>query len=199
MTDLRDAQAKGFISKAPHFNSIFNYLDSPELTPILRALITETSLPLKAIEQDFAVDSSGFTTSRFIRWFDHKYGAIRQQHEWVKVHLMCGVRTNIVTAVEIRDKDASDTKLLPELVDATAASFRLREVSGDKGYASINNYDAIAGHGATPYIAFKNSHTGGGGRNVRGVKRPADGGLWRKMYHLFQYNRDEATSSPRSR
>ena len=47
-------------------------------------------------------------------------GTVRQQHEWVKVHLMCGVRTNIVTAVEIRDKDASDTKLLPGLVDATA-------------------------------------------------------------------------------
>jgi hypothetical protein len=36
---------------------------------------------------------------------------------------MCGVRTNIVTAVEIRDKDASDTKLLPDLVDTTAKKF----------------------------------------------------------------------------
>lgn len=67
MTDLREAQAKGYIQKAPHYNSIFNYLENPELTPILRALITETSLPLKAVETDFACDSSGFTTSRFIR------------------------------------------------------------------------------------------------------------------------------------
>jgi len=52
----------------------------------------------------------------------------------VKVHLMCGVRTNIVTAVEILDKDASDTKLLPALVDATAQNFRLNEISADKGY-----------------------------------------------------------------
>jgi hypothetical protein len=80
MSDLRDAQAKGFISKTPHFNSIFNYLENPTLTPILRELITETSLPLKSIETDFACDSSGFTTSRFHRWFDHKYGAVRQQH-----------------------------------------------------------------------------------------------------------------------
>lgn len=99
MTDLRGAHERGFITKAPHFNTIFNYLENPDLTPILRAMITETSLPLKAIECDFAADSSGFTTSRFVRWFDHKYGAPRQQHEWVKVHLMCGVRTNIVTAV----------------------------------------------------------------------------------------------------
>ncbi len=36
MSDLRDAQAKGYISKLPHFNSIFNYLESPALTPVLR-------------------------------------------------------------------------------------------------------------------------------------------------------------------
>lgn len=179
MSDLRDAQAKGLIGKTPHFNSIFNYLERPELTPILRALITQSSLPLKAIESDFAVDSSGFTTSRFIRWYDHKYGVVRQQHEWVKVHLMCGVRTNIVTAVEIRDKDASDTKLLPDLVDATAEHFMLREVSGDKGYGSLSNYAAIERHGATPYIAFKAIHTGRGG------------GLWQKMFHYFQYRREE--------
>jgi hypothetical protein len=32
---------------------------------------------------------------------------------------------------EIRGKDASDTKLLPALVDATAANFKPREVSAD--------------------------------------------------------------------
>ncbi len=179
MTDLREAQAKGYIAKTPHFNSIFNALENPALTPLLRDMIAETSLPLKAVEIDFAADSSGFTTSRFHRWFDHKYGAVRQQHEWVKVHLMCGVRTNIVTAVEIRDKDASDTKLLPALVDATAKNFKLSEVSADKGYGSLKNYKAIQYHGATPYIAFKSIHTGRGG------------GLWAKMYHLYQFNRAE--------
>jgi transposase len=179
MTDLRDAQAKGYITKAPHYNSIFNYLENPELTPILRDLITESSLPLKAVEVDFACDSSGFTTSRFHRWFDHKYGAVRQQHEWVKCHLMCGVKTHIVTAVEIKDKDASDTKLLPALVDATAENFTLREVSADKGYGSLKNYKAIQYHGATPYIAFKSIHTGRGG------------GLWSKMFHMFKFNQAE--------
>jgi transposase len=179
MTDLREAQAKGYIKKTPHFNSIFNALESPSLTPILKALITESSLPLKAIEVDFACDSSGFTTSRFHRWYDHKYGAVRQQHEWVKCHLMCGVRTHIVTAVEIKDKDASDTKLLPALVDATAQNFTLNEVSADKGYGSLRNYKAIQDHGATPYIAFKSIHTGRGG------------GLWQRMFHYFNFNREE--------
>ena len=92
---------------------------------------------------------------------------------------MCGVKTNVVTAVEIREKDASDTKLLPDLVNATAAHFDMREVSADKGYSSVNNHEVIASHGATPYIAFKSIHSG------------AAGGLWEKMFHYFAFNRQE--------
>jgi hypothetical protein len=150
MTDLREANAKGLISKTQHFNTIFNYLEDKNLTPILRELITRSSLPLKAVETDFAVDSYGFSTSRFVRWFDQKYGTLRQEHDWVKVHLMCGVRTNVVTAVEIRDRHAADTKSLPYLVDMTAENFTVREVSADKAYASARNYDNIDRHGATP-------------------------------------------------
>jgi hypothetical protein len=113
MSDLREAHSRGLISKVPHFNSISNYLENPNLTPILKGLITESSLPLKSVETDFAADSSGFSTSRFTRWFDIKYGTVKQKQDWVKCHLMCGVKTNIVTAVEIHDQFASDVKLLP--------------------------------------------------------------------------------------
>ena len=185
MSDLRDAQAKGYISKLPHFNSIFNYLESPELTPVLREMITETSLPLKAVEVDFAADSSGFTTSRFVRWFDHKYGAVRQQHEWVKVHLMCGVRTNIVTAVEILDKDASDTKLLPALVDATAQNFRVNEVSADKGYGSGRTLRPSAPRRDALY-------------RLESIRTGRAEGLWQRMYHFYQFNRAEFCSTTTS-
>src|SRR5437667_12913398 len=46
ISDLTDAYAKDYISKVPHFNSIFNYLELPDLTPILHELITSSSLPL---------------------------------------------------------------------------------------------------------------------------------------------------------
>src|SRR5581483_926703 len=178
-SDLVEAQAKGYITKTPHFNSIFNYLENPALTPILTDLIVQSSLPLKAVEVDFAVDSTGFTSSRFVRWFDHKYGCVRHDHDWVKCHLMCGVKTNIVTAVEIRDRNASDTKLLPSMVETTARAFNISEVSADKGYSSINNTNLIAKHGGTPFIAYKSIHTGAGG------------GLWEKMYHFFRFKREE--------
>ena len=128
---------------------------------------------------DFAVDSSGFTTSRFTRWYDHKYGKVIAQQDWVKCHLMCGVKTNIVTAVEIRDRNTNDSKLLPPMIDTTAQNFHIAEVSADKGYASRNNAAAVASIGATPYISFAAHHKGNGG------------GKWGEMYHFFMFKREQ--------
>ncbi|MGA3105888.1 MAG: transposase [Terriglobales bacterium] len=179
MSDLRDANGKGFISKTPHYNSIFNYLENPELTPILQKLITQSSLPLQAVETSFAADSSGFTTSRFTRWYDHKYGQVREQHDWVKCHLMCGVKTNIVTAVEIMGRHTADTYMLPPMLEATARNFSVSEVSADKGYSSARNRETIAAMGAMPYIAF--TATAKGRKN----------GMWNHMFHYFMFKRDE--------
>ena len=63
MCDLKDAHAKGHMARVPHFNSILNHLDNEQLTPILNQLIERSAMPLAAIEQDFAADSTGFTTS----------------------------------------------------------------------------------------------------------------------------------------
>jgi transposase len=182
MSDLRAAQDKGYIEKTPHFNSIFNYLENPALEPILKSLIVRTSLPLKAIETDFAVDSSGFTTSRFNKWYDRKYGKLHERQHWVKVQVMCGVKTNVITAVEVLDGDGSDAKFLPPLVAQTAKNFAINEVLADKGYASVENLEVVAAVGGTCYIPFKASATG------------KAGGLWGRMFHYFQYRREEFLS-----
>lgn len=62
--DLREACEAGLIGSTPHFNSVLNYLDNEELTPIIQGLVTQSSLPLRAVETDFAVDSTGFGTCR---------------------------------------------------------------------------------------------------------------------------------------
>jgi hypothetical protein len=137
MSDLADAQAKGYIDRTPHFNSVLNYLEDPALTPILHRLIGESALPLRSVEVDFAVDSSGFATSRFVRWFDHKYGVPRQEYDWVKVSLMTGVKTNVVTAVVVDEKKGGDSPQFAPLVDATATRFTINEVSADKAYLGM--------------------------------------------------------------
>src|SRR5207302_3543500 len=58
VSDLRDAKAKGYLSKMPSYNSIFDYLKMESLTPHLKQMIADSSLPLRSIEKDFAVDSS---------------------------------------------------------------------------------------------------------------------------------------------
>ena len=49
---------EGLIDSKPHFNSVSNYLSDPTLTEVLKGLVTTSSLPLKAVETDFAVDAS---------------------------------------------------------------------------------------------------------------------------------------------
>jgi hypothetical protein len=57
---------------------------------------------------------------------------------------MCGVKTNVVTAIEIHARNAADTKQLPALVAATAHHFAMAEMSADKGYASAVNVEGKA-------------------------------------------------------
>jgi len=181
MSDLRDAHAKGYISKLPCYNSIFNYFEDEALTPYLQMLIEESSLPLTTIESDFAVDSSGFSTSRFFQWVDAKYTNphLMNKREWVKVHLICGVKTNIVTAVEISDRFAGDSPYFKQLVDATAKNFVMQEVSADKAYLSAANLKTVVGHAAMPYIPFKS--------NSAPALKSANT-LWRRMFHYYSFN-----------
>ena len=132
-------------------------------------------------------DSTGFGISRFFRWYDHKYGVVKDRRDWVKVHVMCGVKTNIVTAVEIHGRDAADSPLLPPLLDTTRKQFAVAEVSADKGYLSYENARYIANTGATPFIAFK-KNSGPGDYRKEGV---ANTKAWTDMYYHFMFKREE--------
>jgi transposase len=179
-TDLRDAFVGGYINSTPHFNSVSNYLANPELTGILKDLITMSSLPLKAVEADFAVDSSGFSTSRFVRWFNKKYGREVDNREWVKCHLMCGVRTKIVTSVDISGWTAHDTTYFVPLLETTAEHFELGDVLADKAYLSRKNLKAVETSGGTPFVPFKSN-------TVEPTEEEEP--TWAKIYYYFMFNR----------
>lgn len=182
MSDLRDTHRKGYIGRLPCYNSIFNILESKATTPILKQLVVESAMPLKPLESHFAVDSSGFSASKFDRWFDHKHGTQKIQRAWVKAHIMTGVKSNVIVAVEILGKTASDTPLLPVLLNATAERFNIEEVSGDLAYSSRKNLQAITDIGATPLIPFKQRASGKGSDT------------WAKLFHYFSYHKEEFLS-----
>jgi transposase len=180
MSDLREAHERGYISKIPCHNSVLNVFESPEVFPILRALVEKSATPLKSLESNFACDSTGFSGCRFDRWFDHKWGKPQQKtlRVWVKAHCMTGTKTNCITAVEIFDQYANDGVQLPKLLATTAQQFNVREVSADLAYSTHGNLETIDALGASPLIPFK--------INASAVS----GGLWAKMFHYFQLQRE---------
>jgi hypothetical protein len=157
MTDLREAHGKGYLSELPCYNSIINYFEMEMLTPHLLMLIEESALPLAAIERDFAVDSTGLSGCRFVQWVSAKYDEpqLMETKDWIKMHLICGTQTNVVTAVEISEKYRGDSPHFKPLVEATARNFHMREVSADKGYDSFNNRTLALSKGAIPYIPYR--------------------------------------------
>ena len=183
ISDLKDAHGKGYLSKLPAYNSIFRYFEDEMLTPHLQMLIEESSLPLASIEQDFAVDSSGLSTCRFVQWMHAKYSDphLIEKKDWIKVHLMCGVKTNVVTAVEITDRHAGDSPHFKPLVEATRRNFVMREVSADKAYLSSKNLSVVIDNQAMPYIPFKS--------NSR-INDKGQSPLWKRMYHFYSYNQE---------
>ena len=182
MTGLRDAHASGLLSTCPSFSTAFRYMEDPTLTPVLKSLIEHSAMPLKAVEADFAADASGFSTRVYDRWFDQKWGRVKKQARFLKAHIMCGVNTKVVTAVEITEAHAHDSPPFPGLVGKTAERFDMSEVSADRAYLSRKNLQAIVDAGAVPYIPFKiNSRPG----HTHGDS------LWAKTYHYFSLHREE--------
>lgn len=188
MTDLRDFAAKGYIDRAPHYNSVFNALENPELTPLLRVLIEQSAAPLAALETDFAIDSSGFSTGEFMRWYSAKYGKEMTRAKWRKAHIQVGTPTNIVTAVEVTDCDTHDIHMFRPLFERTARRFKIVRVTADKAYSSARIYGLADQHGAQAYIPFKKRSTGRSPSTLATVRAR---NLWAKAYHLFMYQREE--------
>ena len=180
MTDLREAHVKRYISRMPCYNSIINYFDSEELTPYLKMLVIQSALPLKAVETDFAIDSSGLSSSRYVNWISAKGGNRIDQRDWLKIHITCGVKTHIVAAVEITEAYVGDSTQFARLLEATAKHFNVSKISADKAYSSRRNLMHVEKIGAKPYIPFKKNATPDGRNDV-----------WNRMYYFYQMNRKE--------
>lgn len=182
------ATERGQINRPPSYSMSSIVLNREDVTPILHDLIAKVALPLAGLEEGFAVDSSGFRTTCYGQYCQEKHGESRA-NKWLKAHVIVGVKTQIIPQVIVTDGNASDTTQYAPLLNQTVdAGFVMKEVYADKGYLSRENYNVTASVGATPYIAFKQNsrgHSRGGGKN--GPPSP----MWKRMYHLFQANRDE--------
>lgn len=182
MSDIKIAKEMNLVDSVPCFASIGHFMQREEITNILKELISISASPLREVETDFVVDSSGFSTSRFARWYDTKWGKEIKYKVWLKAHLISGVKTNIITGCEITEGEVHDSPQLSNLVEQTAKNFKVGEISCDKAYSSHKNLELIENVGAVPFIPFKKNVTG---------RRDRGSGTWKKMYYYFMYKHDE--------
>tara|TARA_Y100000310_G_scaffold339504_1_gene432374 strand:+ start:5570 stop:6760 length:1191 start_codon:yes stop_codon:yes gene_type:complete len=181
IADLELCRQLGFIDKTPHFNTVLKCLSDPILETYFKHIINVSGLPLQQIENDFAVDASGFSTCQFDRWFDVRIGKESDRRRFRKVHITCGVKTNIITAVNITKGTRHDSPEFEDLVKNTQKVFDIREVSADKGYSSRHNLAVVSNLGGVAYIPFKT--------NTKG--RPKGPWIWRQMFDLYSKHNHE--------
>ena len=181
IADLDLCRQLGFIQKTPHFNTVLKCLNDPTIEIYFKHLINVSGLPLQQVETDFAVDASGFSTSQFDRWFDVRIGKETDKRRFRKVHITCGVKTNIITAANITRGTRHDSPEFENLVRNTKKVFNIKEVSADKGYSSRHNLAVVSQLGGIAYIPFKSTTKG----------RPKGDWVWRTMFDLYTKHNDE--------
>ena len=179
-SDIRISQQLGYIQHVPHFNTILKYLNNPALSQVFKELITISAIPLKQVEENFAVDASGFSTSIFQRWFHVRTGD-SQRRLFKKAHLFSGVKTNIITSVEVTDGYTHDTLMFSDLIHDTAKYFDIKEVSADMGYSSRENLGLVSKIGAIPFIPFKKNAT----------SRAGGFAIWNAMYRYYKDHKED--------
>lgn len=178
ISDLQAAKDLGHISKVPCYSTLMLYFNDRRLQRLLQELVHVSAIPLKSQEEQFSVDSSGFSTSKFGRWYDHKWDKESQRRIYQKAHIMVGTLTNVVTSIQVTDQRGADCTQFTVLVKKTALNFDIKEVTADKAYCSRENYKAVEGIGAKPYIPFRSNMTG----RAEGLA------IWRKMYDFSKNN-----------
>jgi transposase len=183
-TDLQAAYIEGLITECPHYNSLIRYMDKPELTPILESLVEAAAKPLSALEDRFAVDSTGFSISNSVSWSRAKYQdqKMMKQKNWIKLHCAVGTRTNVITSAKVSDKTGADYTHFVPVVEGTRRNFEIKELTADKIYNSEDHANYAASHGIDMYVPFKD--------NMKSVN-PKSSAIWSKMFHYFSFNRSE--------
>ncbi len=188
MSDLKHASDMGFVKKIPHYNTLLAFMNNKFTQDLLKKLITLTAMPLKSVETDFALDSSGFGSYQYERWmkvrFQKSLGGKSVHRGWrnyIKAHIAVGTSTQIITAVEVTPGNSADTKQLPYLVNETHKNFDPKRWTADKAYSSRKNMQLIGSLEAMPFIDFK--------KNATGTSKGCP--IWCAMFTYFQMYREE--------
>lgn len=185
MSSLRRAESKRLVTRAPSSGALTDYQKDPALTPILKHLIQQTTLPLWGLDNGvFASDGTGFSTRVYDRWFEHKWGKEAKRAQWVKAHCAFGTKTKIVTAVEVSTGNAHDSPFLPDLIHTTLTNHEVTDMCVDLGYLDNEHFELADGLNIDLMIPFKSNS-----KESSPDRRPD--GPWERAYHYFHLHHEK--------
>jgi len=136
----------------PCFKTLSNYNENNSLSICLDKLIEESSKPLSVIEHDFATDATGIRTKLFSTWYSLRCKKEIRKRDHLTIHITTGVKSNIVTALNVEIKPGNDNNIFREHVDKTTKNFKVNEFSGDGRYWCKANCWKVFEVGAKPYF-----------------------------------------------
>ena len=188
MTDIRRVHERGFIDEVPSDSAVSRYMNRIEMIPALKYLVAVSAWPLAEIENafgdSFGIDSTGFATTYYDRYFDAKRGRSRKRARFVKAHIMVGHKTHIATAAEVSIGDQHDSPLLPHLLRVTEKGFNIDNLCGDKAYMDHLHFERVEGIGGQFFSLFKDNAA-----PLNPGKREQD--AWDRAHEYFIYRRKE--------
>lgn len=187
-SDLKMAEGLGFIEKTPGVNTLNDFMNCEATEDLLLKMLSLSAMPLKNLETDFAMDSSGFGSYQYERWqrVRFKKGVDGKElkklcRNYLKSHIIIGVKTNVILTSEITPGNYADAKQAPKLLEALKDNFNPQRVSADKAYSSTRIHQIIQSLGAIPYIPFK--------KNANPNKRSPE--IWIKAFDYFKNHSQE--------
>ena len=168
----------------PCFKTLSNYNENNSLQIVLDNLIEESSKPLSVIEHDFATDSTGIRTKLFSTWFSLRCKRRIRRRDHLTIHTTTGVKSGIITSLNVEVKQGKDNKIFREHVDKTSENFKINEWSGDGMYWCKKNCQKVSEKGGKPYFKCKVGKTAWNGKQ--------DGyPSWKEMNKEFLDNKKE--------
>lgn len=189
--NLSVRSAKGFLEflkhhnvidvKIPCFKTLCNYQANERVRYYLNRLIEVSSKPLNIIETCFATDMNGVRTNNFTSWFSIRTGKTIEKRDHIATHITTGIKSNIVTAVDVCVKSGNDNKIFRKHVGRTAANFKIKEHSGDGKYLCRENCTAVTQVGGKPYFRIRKDVT----------KKPKGHPAWKYMIGEAKKNEEE--------
>lgn len=188
---LREMEEKGYLSQVPSPNALCTYYSEELLIPVVEQLVGRSSFPLRLIDRQFAIDSTRILCSGYRIITDWKTGDKKEVHDWVRLHLICGVYTKVIPAASVSNSFGDEKKYLEPLVRSTLdLGFKMEGLAGDKNYSSKKNLRLLTELGITPYLTFKKNSV---------KSRKEEDATWNDALQKYRSKEDEVMRHYRNR